>query len=89
MIQPLEALLLSKAVLFPAKPNPKNVASNRYSHWTRYLTTALCILQLVIGGCSRNAVQPVGSKDATSTFTNPIMDGADPWVVKRDSFYYY
>jgi GH43 family beta-xylosidase len=85
----LEALLLSKAVLFPAKPNPKNVASNRYSHWTRYLTTALCILQLVIGGCSRNAVQPVGSKDATSTFTNPIMDGADPWVVKRDSFYYY
>ena len=24
-----------------------------------------------------------------STFVNPVWDGADPWMVKKDSFYYY
>ncbi|MFH5833608.1 family 43 glycosylhydrolase [Halalkalibaculum sp. DA3122] len=24
-----------------------------------------------------------------STFTNPVMDGADPWVIKKDGYYYF
>ena len=25
----------------------------------------------------------------STTFTNPIRDGADPWVFQKESFYYY
>jgi GH43 family beta-xylosidase len=24
-----------------------------------------------------------------STFTNPVFDGADPWILKKDGYYYY
>lgn len=37
--------------------------------------------------CAPNAVR---SNDAPAcTFTNPIVAGADPWVIRRDSAYYY
>lgn len=29
------------------------------------------------------------SSSVDSTFVNPVWDGADPWMVKKDSFYYY
>lgn len=28
-------------------------------------------------------------QDIKKTFTNPVFDGADPWIIKKDSFYYY
>jgi GH43 family beta-xylosidase len=51
----------------------------------------LLFLPLLTTFCKRNVVKPVTTVDTTFTtrFTNPIMDGADPWVVKRDSLYYY
>lgn len=29
------------------------------------------------------------SPECDSTFTNPMMDGADPWVIKKDGHYYF
>ncbi|MCC9166902.1 glycoside hydrolase family 43 protein [Pontibacter harenae] len=41
-------------------------------------------------GCTTSAVEK-GSSPATANvyFTNPITDGADPWVIKKDGYYYY
>ncbi|MBC3540952.1 glycoside hydrolase family 43 protein [Rufibacter sp. H-1] len=45
-------------------------------------------------GCKSSAVleapaeTQAGKTDAALYFTNPVMDGADPWVWKQDSVYY-
>jgi len=64
-------------------------------YFSRCVRTA-AMLALLAGlwggtGCSRNGVKPAPADYSTNqgTFTNPIMDGADPWVAKRDSFYYF
>nr|WKN36065.1 glycoside hydrolase family 43 protein [Tunicatimonas sp. TK19036] len=41
------------------------------------------VLLLVVWLCQSAFVQ------AQSTFTNPLMDGADPWVTRKDGYYYY
>lgn len=51
------------------------------------------ILILIISGCNKKHAPadmgPVKS-DTIGTFTNPLLvSGADPWVVQKDSFYYY
>jgi GH43 family beta-xylosidase len=47
-------------------------------------------LVLLLGGCGGSGGDgPVGpGTGASCTFLNPLADGADPWVVKRDSTYY-
>ena len=50
-------------------------------------------VMLVIGSCKKSAgpspVPPPPPPPAAKTFTNPVVNGADPWVVKKDGFYYY
>ncbi len=61
---------------------------------TRYIW-ALLILFLLPGiACNKKSVLPAannpqGQALSESTFTNPIMDGADPWVIKKDNYYYF
>lgn len=64
---------------------------NLIPHRNQLLAVVLGLLQLALVACSRKAVNPVSTGDSTraTTFTNPVMEGADPWVVKKDSFYYY
>jgi GH43 family beta-xylosidase len=48
----------------------------------------------LLAGCTTSTVAPEKKRDKTSQlaadayFTNPIADGADPWVIKKDGFYY-
>jgi len=51
------------------------------------------LLSLLLGACGSDAparteaaAQP--NADPACTFTNPIADGADPWVVRKDGWYY-
>lgn len=51
------------------------------------------LLSLMLGACGTDA--PGGTEaaaqaeaDSACTFTNPIADGADPWVVRKDGWYY-
>ncbi|MBS3776170.1 MAG: glycoside hydrolase family 43 protein [Bacteroidales bacterium] len=49
-------------------------------------------MSAVLAGCSTNGGENDGDGFSTtidSTFVNPVWDGADPWMVKKDSFYYY
>lgn len=50
------------------------------------------VLTILLAGCAGNhttttTVEP--PPPTACTFTNPIAAGADPWVVKKDGFYYY
>lgn len=50
----------------------------------------LCSIGLVFVSCGKNGNPNPAPPPATSkTFTNPLKSGADPWVIKKDSFYYY
>ena len=53
----------------------------------------LVFIFFVAAGCKKNAepiVPPQPSVTADSTFVNPVLpSGPDPWVIKKDSFYYY
>jgi GH43 family beta-xylosidase len=48
----------------------------------------------LLAGCTTSTVAPEKKHDKTrqlaadAYFTNPIADGADPWVIKKDGFYY-
>ena len=45
-----------------------------------------------LAGCRSKAQEVSGSEvdqPTDSTFVNPVWDGADPWMVKKDGFYYY
>lgn len=55
-------------------------------------TIKLLSVALVLGGCS-NTVAAVTARipsapQPTCTFTNPIGPGQDPWVIRRDGWYY-
>ena len=56
-------------------------------------TLARTTLLLFLGGCSAcsgGGTDPGdGGGPAPCTFVNPLASGADPWVVRADSFYYY
>lgn len=55
-----------------------------------FLTAAACSC-LLLPSCSKEKgstpapPNPPGPK----TFTNPVINGSDPWIIKKDSFYYY
>lgn len=46
-----------------------------------------CSKKIVDTGSGTTPVTPPVT--ATKTFVNPLMSGSDPWVIKKDSFYYY
>jgi GH43 family beta-xylosidase len=57
------------------------------------LNVILLLLQVLLNACSNTAArsehsaeQPADSSE--SYFTNPIADGADPWVIEKDGMYY-
>ncbi len=60
-----------------------------------YKWVMLLLWQVIMIACSQKAVSPSASKTPpmdtppAGTFFNPIADGADPWVIKKDSFYYF
>jgi GH43 family beta-xylosidase len=58
---------------------------------TRSIHALAALSLLLLGGCSgSDGGGPVDPPPpaASCTFLNPVADGADPWVVKRDSVYY-
>ena len=60
------------------------------------LLLLLFLAILILPFCSKKILEP-GSVPppatppvaVAKTFVNPIMAGSDPWVIKKDSFYYY
>lgn len=49
------------------------------------------VVAIAAAGCTRSPIAaptPVATAPAC-TFANPLASGADPWVVRRDSVYYY
>ena len=50
---------------------------------------------LTLSACAQQpdapaVVTPVPPATAPTTFTNPLLpSGPDPWVIRKDSFYYY
>jgi GH43 family beta-xylosidase len=62
-------------------------------HRSRNVSRGTLTLLIVLAamGCARGASlrgTPAGAAPAC-TFANPLAPGADPWVVRRDSVYYY
>lgn len=55
----------------------------------KYVAVVFCILSIGCGKASNDSVaQPPPKVD--TTFTNPLLQsGPDPWVVQKDTFYYY
>lgn len=53
----------------------------------------LFLASLIIWSCNSTPTSTDSSGDnpqeEVETFTNPIADGADPWVFKKDGMYYY
>lgn len=39
--------------------------------------------------CSQSKSDPAPTPPAGKTFTNPLITGADPWIIKKDRYYYY
>lgn len=66
----------------------------RTKHALRYKALVVLLLYpLLLVGCS-TAVAPVLEEERVQAvpkgyFTNPIGDGADPWVIKYDNTYYF
>ncbi|RNI28810.1 glycoside hydrolase family 43 protein [Rufibacter latericius] len=64
------------------------------NHYRRKISVVVIAQTLWLLGCKSSAVleAPADTQarkaDAVQYFTNPIMDGADPWVLKKDSVYY-
>ena len=47
-------------------------------------------LSLIITSCGKDSPAPVTPVPPANTFTNPILSsGPDPWVTKKDNWYYY
>lgn len=60
--------------------------------WNAARAAATFALAVVSLGCVRGvseAPAPVAVAAPACTFANPLASGADPWVVRRDSVYYY
>ena len=51
---------------------------------SNYIVNSLVILLSFLYSSSCDIEQ-----DIKKTFTNPVFDGADPWIIKKDNFYYY
>lgn len=49
-------------------------------------TLVFCIVLYLITSCGKKENKDFADN---TVFTNPLFDGADPWVIKKDSFYYW
>lgn len=59
--------------------------------WNKSVTRlffSLLILSAVTCGKKGGSDEPPAPPPA-NTFTNPVRNGADPWVIQKDGFYYY
>jgi len=67
--------------------------NNRKLKGTRILAVWLGILVSVSLSCGKSKnptpIQPIDPPVTVSTFTNPLMNGADPSVFQKDGVYYY
>jgi GH43 family beta-xylosidase len=45
-------------------------------------------LLLLLGACAGKASNPVGPPEPSCTFTNPVAEGQDPWVISHNGSYY-
>ena len=59
--------------------------------WNRYPSLLLlCGLTLLSVTCGKKGgTDPIEPPAPAGTFTNPVRNGADPWVMQKDGFYYY
>lgn len=64
--------------------------------FSRVLITIMVMSSVIsLSSCSssKTGVEPEQEQEeastCASTFRNPIMDGADPWVLKKDGYYYF
>ncbi len=57
------------------------------------ITTLIIILPMciVLPFCGKNKASSITTPlpSTTKKFTNPIINGSDPWIMKKDGFYYY
>lgn len=54
------------------------------------LVTALISISFLFPFCGKEGVTPPPPPPPVGkTFVNPLLNGADPWVFKKDGFYYY
>lgn len=54
------------------------------------IVTALIGVSFLLQFCGKkNGSTPTPQPPAVKTFSNPLLNGADPWVIKKDGFYYY
>jgi GH43 family beta-xylosidase len=60
-------------------------------HWRAAVRGGIALLLTTTSlGCARRAtIAAVPAAATACTFANPLTAGADPWVVRRDSVYYY
>ncbi len=61
-------------------------------HSRFFKLTLIIFLTTSLSACNSNGRVKTNdevSSSIDSTFVNPVWDGADPWMVKKDSFYYY
>ncbi|MCF0063271.1 glycoside hydrolase family 43 protein [Dyadobacter chenwenxiniae] len=58
--------------------------------WYRPVIIWCASLVFVAASCKKEAQAPKPGEQQTTTFTNPLLNAApDPWVVQKDSTYYY
>ncbi|MBD3617355.1 MAG: glycoside hydrolase family 43 protein [Gracilimonas sp.] len=49
----------------------------------------LIIFSFSFVGCSSQSVDPPkGEEEPSCVFTNPVAEGADPWIIRKDKVYY-
>ncbi len=53
------------------------------------LFTVIAVAPYCSKNNSVNNPPPPSPPPAANTFTNPLLSGSDPWVIKKDDFYYY
>ena len=53
------------------------------------MLTQLLILLIALANLCNSENLSVQEKKVKETFTNPIHDGADPWLIKNGKYYYY
>ncbi|MBC7381550.1 MAG: glycoside hydrolase family 43 protein [Bacteroidia bacterium] len=61
-------------------------------HTQKKIILLILLCTILLPFCSKKVLDPgviTPPVVIEKTFVNPIMAGSDPWVIKKDSFYYY
>lgn len=64
-------------------------AASMYNKLILILSALMVVVFLNSCGTAQKKRDTNETPNCRKTFTNPIMDGADPWVIKKDGFYYF